>query len=124
MSTPEHFEILKDHAIFRPAGQVSIEQAVELVTAAITFAHSRHIRKLLIDVSNLTGFKPPGVAMRYFFIQDWARAAAGSVRVALVSRPELIDHQKFGATVAANRGFTADAFLTEQDALTWLERVK
>jgi hypothetical protein len=121
MSKPEYFEILKERAIFRPTGQVSIEQAMELVTGAIAFARSLHIRKLLVDASNLTGFEPPDVAMRYFFIQEWARAAEGGVRVALVARPEMIDPRKFGTTVAANRGFTADAFTTEEDALNWLE---
>jgi hypothetical protein len=124
MSKLGHFEILKERAVFRPTGQVSIEQAVELVTAAIAFARSLHIRKLLVDASNLTGFESPDVNMRYLFIHEWARAAAGGVRVALVTRPEMIDSRKFGVIVAANRGFTADAFTTEEDALIWLERVK
>ena len=124
MSKPEHFEILKERAVFRPTGQVSIEQAVELVTSAIAFARSLHIQKLLVDASNLTGFEPPAIAMRYFFVHEWARAAEGGVRVALVTRPEMIDPRKFGITVAANRGFTADAFTTEEDALIWLEREK
>jgi hypothetical protein len=124
MSRPEHFEILKEHAVFRPTGKVSIEQAVELVTAAIAFARSLHIRQLLVDASNLTGFEPPSVTTRYFFIQKWARAAAGGVRVAFVARPEMIDPQKFGTIVAANVGFIADTFTTEEDALIWLERGK
>lgn len=124
MSKLVQFEMLEEYAIFRLTGRVSLERAVELVTAAIAFARSVCIRKLLVDVSNLTGFEPPGVTMRYLFIHDWARAAVGSVCVALVARSEMIDTQKFGTTVAANRGFTADAFTTEEDALIWLERVK
>ena len=123
MSKPEHFEILKEHAVFRPTGKVSIEQAVELVTAAIAFARSLQIRQLLVDASNLTGFEPPDVAMRYFIVREWARAAAGGVRVAFVAIPEMIDARKFGTTVAANVGFTANAFTSEEDALIWLERV-
>lgn len=124
MSKPEHFEILKERAVFRPTGKVSIEQAVELVTAAIAFARSLHIRKLLVDASNLTGFESPSVTTRYFFVHQWAHAAAGGVRVAFVVRPEIIDHRKFGAIVAANVGFIADTFTTEEDALIWLERGK
>jgi hypothetical protein len=120
MSKPEHFEILKERAVFRPTGQVSIGQAAELVATAIGFARSSNIRRLLVDITNLTGFEPPDLASRYLTIHEWARAAGRSVRVAIVARPEMIDHQKFGTTVAANLGFVADAFTTEEDALTWL----
>jgi hypothetical protein len=124
MSKPDQFEIQKAHAIFRPTGQVSIGQVAELVTTAIDFARSLNIRNLLVDITNLTGFESPDIALRYFIIHDWARAAGGSVRVAILLRPEMIDPQKFGNTVAANVGFTAHAFTTEEDALTWLCRAK
>ena len=124
MSKPEHFEILKERAVFRPTGQVSIGQAAELVATAIGFARSINIRRLLVDITNLTGFDPPDLALRYFIIHEWARAAERSVRVALVARLEMIDQQKFGSIVAANIGFVADAFTTEEDALTWLRRVE
>jgi len=93
------------------------------VTSAITFARSLYIQNLLVDASNLTGFEPPDVAMRYFIVHKWARAAAGGVRVAFVAIPEMIDPRKFGAIVASNVGFIADAFATEEEALTWLERM-
>src|SRR5262245_55675800 len=120
MSKPEHFEILKERAVFRPMGQVSIGQAAELVASAIGFARSLNIRKLLVDITNLTGFEPPDLASRYFIIHEWARAAGNCVRVALVVRPEMIDPRMFGMTVAANIGFVADVFTTEKDALIWL----
>ena len=124
MSKLEHFEILKERAVFRPTGQVSIGQAAELVATAIGFARSINIRRLLVDITNLTGFDPPDLALRYFIIHEWARAAERSVRVALVARLEMIDQQKFGSIVAANIGFVADAFTTEEEALTWLRRVE
>lgn len=120
MSDLEHFEILEEHAIYRPTGQISVDHAADLVTSAIAFARARGIRKLLVDASDLTGFDPPGIASRYFYIHSWARAAEGSVRVAFLARPELIDQQKFGRTVAANVGFIADVFTTLPEALLWL----
>jgi hypothetical protein len=119
-----HFEMPVNHAVFRPSGQVSIEQLVELVMTAIDFARVRGVRKLLVDVSNLTGFEPPSVIERYFFVHDWARAAGGVVRVALVTTPEMLDPQRFGRTAAENIGFTANAFTAEEDALIWLHGVK
>jgi hypothetical protein len=122
MSKPEHFEILKERAVFRPTGQVSIAKMAELVATAIDFARSINIRRLLVDITSLTGFEPPDLALRYFIIHEWARAAGRSVRVAIVVKPEMVDHQKFGSIVAANLGFAGDAFTTEEDALTWLWR--
>jgi hypothetical protein len=121
MSELEHFEILKDYAVFRPPGQVTLERAVKMVTDAIIFAREHRIRKLLVNTSNLTGYEPPDVATRYFFVHDLARAAARDVRVALVTRPERIDHRKFGITVAANLGFIVEVFTSEEDALKWLQ---
>src|SRR5580692_5369787 len=100
MNQPEHFEIKKDYAVFRPSGQVSLEQAVQLVTSAISFAREHDIQKLLVVITGLSGFESPNLADRYFFAQEWARAAKGQVCVAMVAKPEMIDHQKFGVTVA------------------------
>ena len=105
-------------------GQVSLKQAVELVTEGIAYARLLSIPKLLIDITNLTGFEPPNVFSRYLIIHEWARASAKIVHVAIVARPESIDHRKFGTTVALNIGFKADIFTTEGDALIWLELVK
>jgi hypothetical protein len=124
MNKPEHFEILKERAVFRPTGQVSIGQMTELVATAIGFARSINIQKLLVDITRLTGFGPPDLGLRYFIIHEWARAAGRSVRVALVARPEMLDAQKFGTTVAENLGFVADGFTTEEAALNWLWRVE
>jgi hypothetical protein len=124
MDEPENFEILKEYSVFRPTGRVHIEQAVELVTAAITFARARLIRKLLIDASNLIVIEKPSYGSQYFFVRDWARAAAGCVCVAIVVRQERFDLQKFGTTVAANVGFIADSFTTEEDATIWLQSLK
>jgi len=123
------FEVLEGYAVFRPTGQFSIGRAVELVTEGITFARSLDVRKLLVDITNLTGFEPPGVVLRYFLIHEWARAAAGTVRVVLVTRPEMVDSEradprKIGTTIATEIKFTADVFTTEEDALNWLERAK
>ena len=102
---------------------------MDLVTQEIDFARALDVRKLLVDITNLSGFELPGVVLRYFLIHEWARAAGGSVCVALVTRPEMIDSEradprKIGTVVAAEIGFTADVFTTEEDALNWLGGVK
>jgi hypothetical protein len=129
MDKQRNFEVQKGCAVFRPTGQVSIGRAVEIVTEAIAFARSLDVRKLLVDLTNLEGFEPPGVVLRYFLIHEWARAAGRSVCVALVTRPEIVDSEradprKIGTIIATEIKFTADIFTTEGDALRWLERVE
>jgi len=123
MSVRENFEILGDYVAFRPTGRVTLERALEMVMDAITFAHKHSIRKLLVNTSNLTGYEPPSLTERYFFIRNWARSAS-DVRLALVTRPERIDPQRFGLIVAANFGPIVEVFTSEEDALKWLEGLK
>ena len=120
VSTPEYFEIMEDHAVFRPFGQVSLQQAVQLVTSAIAFAREHHVPKLLVVTSGLTGFEPPSVITHYFCAKEWAEASRGAVRVALVARPEMTDPLKFDVMVAANNGLIGDVFTSEDEALAWL----
>src|SRR5258708_3870205 len=118
---PDHFELLESHAVFRLKGEMSLEKCVGLVTTAITHAREQGMRKLLVVVTEVYGFPPPSVSARYFFIQEWARAAGGKIRLALATRPELIDQDKFGVTVAANNGLTSGVFAAEAEALAWLQ---
>jgi hypothetical protein len=95
-----------------------------MITAAIAFARAQAIHELLVDTSSLTGFDSPSISQRILFIEKWMRAAGGRVRLALVARPEMIDPQKFGVTAALNRGLIADVFVSEADAVTWLDGIR
>ena len=45
---------------------------------------------------------------------EWAdEGGRGGVCLAMVARQEMIDQQKFGVTVAANRGLVSNIFTTE-----------
>ena len=78
MNKPEHFEIMEDHAVFRPIGQVSLEEAVQLITSALVYAREQHIKKLLVVTTGLTGFKPPSLSDRYFYIREWVARRTGA----------------------------------------------
>jgi len=123
MSELQHFTIVGEHAEYRPTGQVTTSQMVQLVAAAIALARGLHLRKLLVVTTGLVGFNPPDLATRYFFVKEWARVARGDVYVAMVARPEMIDPEKFGVTVAANHGLCGDIFESESEkaALAWLK---
>lgn len=115
-----HFEIIDDYAVFQPVGSVVLEQAIQLVKSAIIKTRENRIHKLLVDITGLTGFDPPSVTARYSLIHEWAQAAGGLVRVAVVAPKEMIDREKFGVTVAGNAGLKADVFVSKTEALAWL----
>jgi hypothetical protein len=120
--TLEHLEIGEDFARFRPLGRVSLQEAASLVSRAIAFCRERRIRRLLVDVSQLTGFEPPTIAERYWFVQEWAQEARATVVVAMVVQPRFIDPQRFGVIAAANAGLKGDVFTSESEAVSWLLR--
>ncbi len=124
MKKPEYFEIKEGYAIFRPIGEASLQPAAQSITAAIAYSREHQIKKLLVDITKLTGFEPPNLATRYFFFREWAGTAQGQVCVAFAARPEMIDHEKMGIMVGENAGLRVDAFTSQAEALAWLQSLK
>ena len=77
-----------------------------------------------MDTSAVVGFPPPTLSERFFLIEEWAHAADGTLPVALVVRPEMIDPKRFGVTVARNRGMVTDVFASETEAVAWLDGLR
>lgn len=121
MDTPEHFLLADGYARYCPVGQVTLQQGVNLLSIAIAYARKQGITRLLIDSTGLTGFDPPTTLERFTLGGQIARAAQGSVKVALVVPAVMIDPKKFGLTVARNRGMVGDVFTSEAEALEWLQ---
>jgi hypothetical protein len=120
MAKLDHFESGPDFAAYRPAGIVTREQAVQLVTNAIACAVEQRCQKLLVDIRGLTGITAPSLGARYQIVREWATAARGYVCVAIIIPAELADPQGFGITVARNMGMVVDRFLDEGTAAAWL----
>jgi hypothetical protein len=121
MDALEYFEIAGSRGFFRPSGSVSLAEVVNMVTVAIEFARAHGVRELIVNVCDLTGFESPSITQRYFFVEKWAIVAGASVRLAMVVRTEMINPQKFGVTVAVNRGLDANVFESEAEAVDWLD---
>ena len=122
MSELQNFEMVGDHAEYRPTGELSLDRATRLIASGIDFARERRVKRLMVVTLGLTGFQPPNIIQRYNFIHEWGKASAHFVHVAVVAHPEMIDPKKFGVTVARNIGFVSDVFTSEEEAKTWLGR--
>lgn len=114
------FVFVDEIAVFHPVGRQSLQQAVGLVRDAITRACIQRINKLLVVLTDVTGYEAPSLAMRLSIVRERAGAAGGTVSLAVVCRPEFIDPQKFGVTVAANFGMVGNVFESEYEAIQWL----
>jgi hypothetical protein len=120
-NAPPEFLSLEDHfARYAPEGEVSLNQAIQMVARAISYCRAQKIEGLLADVRKLHGFPHPTVVDRYWFIRKWAEDARGQVVLALIQRPEMIDSEQIGVTIASNAGLVANVFESEPQARAWL----
>jgi len=102
---------------------VSLERAIQMVDAVLAHARAHGIRELLVNGLGLTGFPSPTLSERFFLAEKWALTAGGALRLSLVVHAHMIDPEKFGMTVANNRGLVSDVFDNEPDAAAWLDRL-
>jgi hypothetical protein len=116
------FEPGADFATCRIVGEHTLEEGVALVTAAIMRTRELGIGKLLVDVGAATGFDPPSLAARHWFMNEWAKAARSEVRIAMVARAEHIHAERFGVIAGRNFGMESNVFEEEDQALAWLLR--
>jgi hypothetical protein len=106
--------------VYGPVGVVNLGQAVNMVTAVISYVRQQGIKYLLVDFLQLKGIRVPVLAERYFVAHEWAREATQVVSLALVLEPHLIDPDRFGVVVGWNLGMRADVFTDVSSGLKWL----
>lgn len=123
MATFEHLDIVEGICQFRPRGESSLVEAVELIDRAIAYCRDRRLAKLLVNATGLDGVAVPSLIDRFLAVEEWARAANGMVVVVLVVRPEYIHPEKFGVKVARDFGLMTDVYTSEIDALKWLSAI-
>jgi len=115
------FEVVGTRGFFRPHGEITFEQGIELLVQAIRHARALGLADMVLNTLGLTGFQHPGVFDRYALTTQCAQSAGAALRLVFVARLELIDFQKIGVLIAQNRGATIDIFATETEALAWLD---
>ena len=124
MNMADHLVVSEGICEFRPRGESSLVEAVELIRRAIAYCRDRHIDKLLVVTTGLVGVSIPTLVDRFLMVEEWALAARGMVVGAIVASPEYIHPEKFGVRVAANFGWVADVFTSEADARRWLSNYR
>jgi hypothetical protein len=108
-------------------GEFTVEDASRTFLEVLD-AVGRHRReKVLFDGQALVG--EPTIIQRFYYGEFAADAVAGYARQSESRAPQfayvlsvpVLDPQRFGETVAVNRGMHVKAFDNLEDALAWLE---
>lgn len=108
---------------FRLHGDQPFAQAVDDVDACLRQALADGARRVLVDVRALTGFAKPDLLARIAMVRRWAATAQGRLKVAMLSRPEIDDGERFDVVFAQSLGFDGDVFEHEADARRWLDQL-
>ena|SRR5688572_6241429 len=120
METPADFEVQGTRGFYRPRGVVTLEQALQLIYSAVRFARAQRLRDILININALEGYREPTIFDRYEYAGTLADIGAGHLHVAQVLPADVIDAKRFGVLVATNRELITCAFVTEEEAIAWL----
>lgn len=107
-------------------GEFALDDANDAIVRIFERAAEVGVRSVLVDCSGLEG--APTTMERFEHSrfaaerlrEYWARGLLGSARFAYVARVPLADREKFGETVAVNRGVDVRSFEREEDAVLWL----
>lgn len=116
-------EVVNAVATYRPRGDYSLVEAVELVSNAIAYCRDGGIAKLMIDGTGLIGISIPTLVDRFLMVEEWAQESGGTVVVVLVTLPEYIHPERFGVKVAAHFGLACDVYTSEEAAWKWLQEI-
>lgn len=113
-------EIVDDVPVARLAHTHRVfDRTVDLVTGVIRRIVADGHPHLLLDAVAVT-FDAPAMVDRLRMVRQWAEAADGRLRIAMVVRSTFIDPERFGVVAAGNYGLAAQVFEHETEAIAWL----
>jgi hypothetical protein len=72
MKITDHLEVSEGLCQFRPSGESSLVEVVDLITEAIAYCPERRIDKLLVIPNGLLGVSIPTLVDRALMVEDWA----------------------------------------------------
>lgn len=119
-SLPEA-SVAGDRLVLRPAGALTIEKTRGLISSAVEEAKRLGLGKLLVLAADIDLPHLPTTLDRYNAIVEWARAGGGAVRIAIVTRAEIMDPGRFDVRLASVLGSQLHVSTSESDAVAWLD---
>jgi hypothetical protein len=127
MSLIQEISAEPDFLYVRTKGEFSLEEAQENFMAMLQAVAQHKVKKVLMDGRGITG--EPETMERFFYGEFTAESVAKfkkhgvalSTQFAYVLEEPVLDPNRFGETVAVNRGLVMKVFDALEDAREWLQ---
>jgi hypothetical protein len=126
-NTDSHFDIEltveEDLILVTASGEYSLVKANNLFKFSIDNVLAHNKNKILVDVTSLTGSIPFFDRYQYAeFLANYKAEHASKIhKIAVVGKEPIVDKDRFGETVAVNRGVNGRVFTEMSQALAWLD---
>ena len=121
MELPPYVTLAPEFAAFRPRGARSFATWRDEIVAVLAWGVGSGVTRFFADFTGVRLTDAPSTFERFQLGERAAATgAAAGVRVAVVGKEPVMDPERFGVTVAANRGLDVRSFDDEVAALTWL----
>jgi hypothetical protein len=112
----------------RATGEFSLEEAQQTFLDVMDVVALHKTKRVLFDGRAITG--NPRIMERFYYgefaaatvAQSRTRGRSGATRFAYVLKEPVLDPERFGVTVAVNRGMLVEAFDNPEEARAWLEQ--
>jgi len=127
MSLIQQISAEPDFLYVRTKGEFSLEEAQENFIAMLQAVAQHKVKKVLMDGREVTG--EPETMERFFYsefaaesVMKFAKHGVSlATQFAYVLEEPVLDPNRFGETVAVNRGVLMKAFDTLEEARQWLK---
>jgi len=106
----------------RAIGEFSLEEAKRTFLEMMEAVALHRTKRVLFDGRPITG-KPTTIERFYYceFAAVASQSKTPGIRFAYALKEPVLDPDRFGETVAVNRGMLVKAFDNPEEALAWLE---
>ncbi len=107
------------------SGAFSSDALLRVFEEGFTIAKGKELSAVLVDARGLGG-PTPSTLQRFALaelLSDMQRKQVPHIKFFLVGDEPFVDHQKFGETVALNRGASGKVFTNIDEAVNWIEQL-
>lgn len=105
------------------SGSYTLDKAFHAFKFAVDQAIAYNYSRILMDAFGVKGIIPRMDRYHYAeFLANYIRQnALGKIhRISMTGPIPIVDHNRFGETVAVNRGVNARVFTNREEALSWV----
>ena len=125
MSINTQTKIMGDTLLVNAHGFFTKDGLLEAAEKSLNIAIRENLKKILFDASELEG-KPPTTMERLEMSEAFSKMQRdkGIIKTAFVGKEPIVDPERFGETVAVNRGGLIAVFTDISEAKKWLESMR